>query len=116
MFFVWVDDIILVEPDIDDRLLLAETRIRKSVKQVFGPSGWKEDKCDTWSTNWKALGLLWNSCSCTVEMPLAKLRKAATLIQSMLLLQCCTLRDLRSLLGQLRHLSTCVPAARSFVQ
>ena len=114
--FVWVDDIILVEPDLDDRLLLAERRLRTSVEQVFGPAGWKESKFDTWSTKWKALGLLWDSSTCTVEMPQAKLDKAAMIIQSMLLLHATTLRDLRSLLGQLRHLSTCVPAARSFVQ
>ena len=114
--FVWVDDIILVEPDIGDRILLAETRLRTSVEQVFGPAAWKESKFETWTTKWTALGLMWDSSSCTVEMPIAKLDKAAVLIQSMLLLGSTTLRDLRSLLGQLRHLSTCVPAACSFVQ
>ena len=62
------------------------------------------------------MGIIWDSSNCTVEMPVAKLDKAAQSKQTMLLNSRASLSDLRSLLGRLRHLSTCVPAAQSFVQ
>ena len=114
--FVWVDDIVLVEPDLDNRLYWAELNLRTKVEEVFGPTGWKEEKFETWSTSWKALGLLWDTTNCTVEMPIEKLERAANSIQLSLLQGSTTLGELRSLLGRLRHLSTCVPAARAFVQ
>ena len=114
--FVWVDDIVLVEPDVDNRLYLAELHLRTKVEEVFGPTGWKESKFETWSSSWKALGLLWDSSNCTVEMPINKLVKAADAIQATLIQGRTTVGALRSLLGQLRHLATCVPAARAFVQ
>ena len=40
--FVWVDDIVLVEPDMDNRLYLAKHHLRTKVEEVFGPTGWKE--------------------------------------------------------------------------
>ncbi|ETN01503.1 hypothetical protein PPTG_17228 [Phytophthora nicotianae INRA-310] len=47
--FQWVDDIVLVEVDIGDRLQKAEKRLRDGVKLVFGSDGRHEGKFTTWS-------------------------------------------------------------------
>ncbi|ETP04961.1 hypothetical protein F441_18347 [Phytophthora nicotianae CJ01A1] len=46
--FQWVDDIVLVEVDIGDRLQKAEKRLRDGVKLVFGSDGRHEGKFTTW--------------------------------------------------------------------
>ena len=115
--FVWVDDdIALIEPDIKDRLNRAEWDIRQSVETVMGPKGWKHEKFETWTTRWKSLGLIWNSQACTVEMPEAKLAKAATLLEKISGMDKVTVKELQSLLGKLRHLIICAPVSKPFVQ
>ena len=114
--FVWVDDIILIEPDLGSRLHDAEWNIRHSVERVFGPRGWKADKFESWSTRWKSLGLIWDSQTCTVEMPGDKLAKAVALLHQVSASNTAQVKTLQSLLGRLRHVIICVPAAKAFVQ
>ena len=114
--FVWVDDVVLIEPDTGSRLADSEWNIRESVETVFGPKGWKREKFETWSTRWKSLGLIWNTQSWTVEMPHDKLRKAADLLEKVAVSDSARVKTLQSLLGRLRHVIVCVPAAKSFVQ
>ena len=114
--FVWVDDIVLIEPDINDRLESAEWNIRQAVDTVFGPKGWKREKFETWSTKWKSLGLVWNTQTCTVEMPQDKLANAAKLLLEVASSDKARVKTLQSLLGRLRHIIVCVPAAKPFVQ
>ncbi|OWZ06570.1 LOW QUALITY PROTEIN: hypothetical protein PHMEG_00021154 [Phytophthora megakarya] len=45
--FQWVDDIVIIEDDIGDRLIRAERRLRDTVKLVFGSGGWHEGKLTT---------------------------------------------------------------------
>ncbi|KAE9046202.1 hypothetical protein PR001_g4665 [Phytophthora rubi] len=58
--FHWVDDIVLVDIDVDDRLQKAEKRLRDGVKLVFGSDGWHEGKFTTWSRVFHAVGIDWN--------------------------------------------------------
>lgn len=114
--FIWVDDVILIEPDVGTRLAEAELNIRESVETVFGPKGWKNEKFETWTTRWKSLGLIWDTQTCTVEMPLEKLANAAALLQEVAASTTARVKTLQSLLGRLRHVIVCVPAAKPFVQ
>ncbi|EGZ08980.1 hypothetical protein PHYSODRAFT_318793 [Phytophthora sojae] len=54
--FQWVDDIVLIEVDIGDRLQKAEQRLGDGVKLVFGSAGWHEGKFTTWSRRFHAVG------------------------------------------------------------
>eukprot|EP00644_Phytophthora_capsici_P008024 jgi/Phyca11/125482/e_gw1.58.171.1 len=47
--FQWVDDIVIIEVDIGDRLQCAEQRLRDSIKLIFGSEGWHKGKFTTWS-------------------------------------------------------------------
>ena len=114
--FVWVDDVILIEPDIGQRLTESEWNIRQSVETVFGPKGWKREKFESWSSRWKSLGLVWNTQTCTVEMPCDKLANAAELLREVGSSDRARVKTLQSLLGRLRHIIVCVPAAKPFVQ
>ncbi|KAE9350617.1 hypothetical protein PF008_g6347 [Phytophthora fragariae] len=58
--FHWVDDIVLVDVDVDDRLQKAEKRLRDGVKLVFGSDGWHEGKFTTWPRVFHAVGIDWN--------------------------------------------------------
>ncbi|KAG3047098.1 hypothetical protein PC121_g20270 [Phytophthora cactorum] len=53
----WVDDIVLIEIDVGDRLQKAEKRIKDGVKLVFGSDGWHEGKFTTWSRVFHAVGI-----------------------------------------------------------
>lgn len=114
--FVWVDDIVLIEPQVDDRLYRAEENARVAVESIFGKKGWKAEKFETWSTRWESLGLLWDSQTCTVEMPEGKLRKAADMLAIVAELEEAPVKLLQSLLGKLRHLIVCAPVSKPFVQ
>ena len=114
--FIWVDDVILIEPDVGSRLEEAEWNIRTSVETVFGPKGWKRDKFESWTTRWKSLGLVWDTQTCTVEMPADKLAHAAALLREVASSTSARVKTMQSLLGRLRHVIVCVPAAKPFVQ
>ena len=114
--FIWVDDIIIIEPNVEDRLLKAEQRLREGVDLVFGEVGWKHEKFQTWNTKWDSLGLSWNTKSCTVEMPLGKLSRAAEILEEIVDMVRIPLKAVQSILGKLRYLSSCVPVAKAFVQ
>ena len=114
--FVWVDDIAIIEPNVGTRLVEAEQRLRNAVKVVFGNVGWKKEKFQTWTTEWESLGLLWNTKTCTVEMTRSKLLGAAEILEEILDLDTIPLKAVQSILGKLRHLSSCVPVAKAFVQ
>ena len=114
--FIWVDDIVIIEPNVGDRLVLAEQNLREGVDIVFGPVGWKKQKFQTWTTEWESLGLLWNTKSCTVEMTSSKLLGAAEILEEIVNMESIPLKAVQSILGKLRHLSSCVPVAKAFVQ
>ncbi|KAE9007783.1 hypothetical protein PR001_g13164 [Phytophthora rubi] len=73
--FQWVDDIVLIEVDIDDRLQKAEKRLRDGVKLVFGMDGWHEGKFTTWSRIFHAVGIDWNIPAEFITVPQRKVDK-----------------------------------------
>ncbi|OWZ02333.1 hypothetical protein PHMEG_00026121, partial [Phytophthora megakarya] len=73
--FQWVDDIVLVEVDIDDRLQKAERRLRDGVKLVFGSDGWHEGKFTTWSQSFHAVGIDWDILNEFITVPQRKINK-----------------------------------------
>ncbi|ETM49700.1 hypothetical protein L914_06107 [Phytophthora nicotianae] len=83
---------------------------------VLGPNAINEEKFTTWSTSTKALGLIWNTASGTVSVPTEKLSKSLHQIALALNSTNCTLSTINKLIGRLRYVSTCFPAARPFYQ
>ncbi|KAG2785680.1 hypothetical protein Pcac1_g4634 [Phytophthora cactorum] len=65
----WVDDIVLIEIDVGDRLQKAEKRIKDGVKLVFGSDGWHEGKFTTWSRVFHAVGIDWNIPDGCITVP-----------------------------------------------
>ncbi|GMF53173.1 unnamed protein product [Phytophthora fragariaefolia] len=59
--YEWVDGHILVEPDVDNRLHLAEATLRHAMLAVLGARAINEAKFSQWSSELIALGLLWNT-------------------------------------------------------
>ena len=118
--WLWVDDFVLMEPNIGNRLRLSEQRIREAFHLVFGNPGWNPDKYIPWSTTIHAVGLDWNLDNGTVSMPSEKLEKARnkvkTIIDSIQNNTTPKLKEWRSLIGTLRHVADCVPAAKAFFQ
>ncbi|OWZ02848.1 LOW QUALITY PROTEIN: hypothetical protein PHMEG_00025522 [Phytophthora megakarya] len=95
--FEWVDDIVLIEVDLDDRLLRAERRLRDADKLVFGSDGWHEGKFATWSEQ-------------------RKIDKIKHVVSETLKLRFVPLKTLDSLIGVLRHILTFIPIAKPFIQ
>jgi ribonuclease HI len=118
--WLWVDDFVCMEPDVGTLLHDSEARLRASFELIFGSPGWNNDKYVPWSNRIHAVGLDWNLADGTVSIPSDKIEKAQDKIQSCLdsclNLKPPTLHEWRSLVGTLRHISTCVPGTRPFFQ
>ncbi|KAE9334043.1 hypothetical protein PR003_g13720 [Phytophthora rubi] len=71
----WVDDIVLIEVDIGDRLQKAEQRLRDGVNLVFGSAGWHEGKSTTWSLYFHAAGIDWDIPNELISVPQRKIKK-----------------------------------------
>ncbi|KAG6958187.1 hypothetical protein JG688_00010626 [Phytophthora aleatoria] len=71
--FQWVDDIVIIEAYIGERLLRAERRLRDAIKLVFGSDGWHEGKFMTWSQCFHCVGIDWNIPDATVKIPQRKI-------------------------------------------
>ncbi|ETP19848.1 hypothetical protein F441_06301 [Phytophthora nicotianae CJ01A1] len=113
---VWCDDHTCVELDTGTRCFEANLALRKAMAVVLGPNAINEEKFTTWSTSTKALGLIWNTASGTVSVPTEKLSKSLHQIALALNSTNCTLSTINKLIGRLRYVSTCFPAARPFYQ
>ena len=118
--WVWVDDFLGIEPDLGNRLALSEHQLRSAFHLVFGSPGWNNSKYAPWSNALHAVGLDWNLMNGTVSMPPKKIEKALTKVQECLDLiesnKTPHLKTWRSLVGTLRHVGSCVPAATPFYQ
>ena len=116
--WVWVDDFVGIEPDIDDRLSKSEQRLRSSFHLIFGSPGWNINKFAPWSNDLHAVGMNWNLMDGTISMPDDKILKTFRKVSSCLALirqgVSPTLQVWRSLVGTLRHIGSCVPAAKPF--
>lgn len=74
--YEWVDDHILVELDVGDRLHRAESTLRHAMLAVLDPRSINEAKFSGWYSELVALGLLWNTTDQTVSIPADKIAKA----------------------------------------
>jgi len=112
----WCDDHTCVEIDTGTRCMEANLALRRAMATVLGPHALNEDKFTPWSTNIKALGLLWDTVSGTVSIPADKIIKARTRMSETCCSRACSLSTLNKLIGSLRYVTTCFPAARAFYQ
>ncbi|ETL90948.1 hypothetical protein L917_10461 [Phytophthora nicotianae] len=114
--YEWVDDHVMMESDLGERCAVAEDTLRLAMLAVLGPTAINESKFTTWSTKARVLGLDWDSGARTVSMPPDKVKKAITRVnRAAAAARICTV-DLQRLLGSLRHVATCLRAARPFYQ
>ena len=115
--YEWVDDYILLELDNPGRLEAAETALRLAMTLSFGHTAIHPK---TFSIQWEQtihyLGLDWCLKTCTVSMPKEKIDKAMTRVVAMITAKSATKTQLQQVIGTLRHVCTCIPAARPFYQ
>lgn len=114
--FQWVDDIVLIEVDIGDRLERAEKRLRDGVKLVFGSDGWHEGKFTTWSRDFHAVGIDWSIPRETVSIPQRKIDKVKLTVSETLKMKFVSRKRLDSVVGVLRHVISFIPIAKPFIQ
>ncbi|KAE9035946.1 hypothetical protein PR002_g7309 [Phytophthora rubi] len=114
--FHWVDDIVLVEVDVDDRLQKAEKRLRDGVKLVFGSDGWHESKFTTWSRVFHAVGIDWNLPDEYITVPQRKIDKLRSVLAETLEKAFLSRKRLDSVIGVLRHVISFIPITKPFIQ
>jgi hypothetical protein len=114
--YEWVDDHILVEPDVDDRLELVEATLRHAMLAVLGPRSINEAKFSERSVEIVALGLKWNTERRTVSIPEDKVVKAPERVMAVQKRGDASKKELFKLLGSLRHVATCLRTAKPFYQ
>jgi len=115
--YEWVDDYILIERDTPGRLSAAETALRLAMTLTLGPTAIHPRKfAEKWEQSVHYLGLDWCLRSCSVSMPTIKIEKALGRVEALLSSQTVTRQQLQKLVGSLRHVSTCIPAARPYYQ
>ncbi|OWY97416.1 hypothetical protein PHMEG_00032055, partial [Phytophthora megakarya] len=112
----WCDDHTCLEVDTGTRCAEANWALRKAIATVLGPTAINEKKFTGWSTELKALGLMWNTVSGTVAIPDDKIARAQLRIQELIHADKSTLSAINKLLGSLRYVSTCFPPAQAFYQ
>ena len=99
----WVDDHVLVEPELGARLRSADLALRLSMTAVLGLRAINENKFMQWSTTLIALGLEWDTTTLTASMPEAKITKALQRVQARRSTTTTTRLHLSQLLGSLHH-------------
>ncbi|OWZ07715.1 LOW QUALITY PROTEIN: hypothetical protein PHMEG_00019858 [Phytophthora megakarya] len=112
--YEWVDDHILVEPDVENRLQLAEATLRHAMLAVLGPRSINESKFSEWSSEIVALGLRWNTIRRTLSIPEDKIAKAYARVVAMSKLGTSTKTEFYKLLGSLRHVANFLRTAKPF--
>ena len=115
--YEWVDDFVLLELNDPPRLEAAETALRLAMTLTLGHTAIHPKKfSETWEKQIHYLGLDFCLLTCTVSMPMSKIDKARGRVLDMLKGTTITKNRLQKLLGSLRHVSTCIPAAKPFYQ
>ncbi|KAE9166789.1 hypothetical protein PF005_g29054 [Phytophthora fragariae] len=114
--FHWVDDIVFVEVDVDDRLQKAEKRLRDGAKLVFGSDGRHEGKFTTWSRVFHAVGIDWNIPDEYITVPQRKIDKLRSVLAETLGKAFLSRKRLDSVIGVLRHVISFIPITKPFIQ
>lgn len=112
----WVDDHVNVVSGPQEACDEADRSLRRAMTVVLGPYAVNEDKFTNWHHRLKVLGIIFDSVTCTVSMPSEKIAKARLRIMDAHQSASLSITELRSLLGSLRHVATCVRPARAFLQ
>ncbi|KAG3056299.1 hypothetical protein PI124_g23493 [Phytophthora idaei] len=114
--YEWVDDHTMVEPDLPDRCRTAEDALCLAMLEVLGPTSINEDKFTSWSTTTIALGLEWDTVAGTVSIPVENIDKALARVRTLEDQRRVSKHELECLLDSLRHVVSCLHAARPFYQ
>ncbi|EGZ30159.1 hypothetical protein PHYSODRAFT_476324 [Phytophthora sojae] len=83
---------------------------------ILGPGAINEDNFSSWESSLQVLGLVFDIAARTVSMPREKIAKALVRVQSLAIQQHITRTQLQQLLGSLRHVCSCLRAAKPFYQ
>lgn len=114
--YEWVDDHVLVEKDVGNRLRAAATALRLNMMAILGPRALNEGKFSEWSTRLEVLGLTFDTIARTVSMPDRKIEKACRRVAEMRPSARATKTKLQELMGSLRHVASCYRSMRPFFQ
>jgi hypothetical protein len=110
--YEWVDDFVLLELNTPGRCEAAETALRLAMTLTLGHTAIHPKKfSESWEDKIHYLGLDFCLKTCTVSMPLAKIDKARGRVTDMLRSSSVSKNQLQKLIGSLRHVCTCIPAA-----
>ncbi|KAE9138759.1 hypothetical protein PF010_g838 [Phytophthora fragariae] len=112
----WVDDHVNIEPDVGTRCADAERSLRYAMAAVMGPRAVHEDKFTAWRPRQKVLGLMFDTSHETVSISPDKITKAKRIVSQAYHASRLSRTMMRSLLGSLRHVATCVRPAQAFLQ
>lgn len=108
--YEWVNDHVLVEHNVGNRLAAAASALRLSMMAVLGPRALNEKKFSAWSTKLEVLGFEFDTLKRTVSMPTDKIDKAKRRVVDLLGAARASRTKLLKLMGSLRHVSTCCRA------
>ena len=112
----WVDDHVNIAVPIGTNREETERSLRAAMIFVLGADAINEDKFSEWEDKIKILGLYFDTVAGTVAMPQPKVAKAKILVATAYNSTTIPRREYRSLMGSLRHVATCIRAARPFLQ
>ncbi|EGZ05624.1 hypothetical protein PHYSODRAFT_342415 [Phytophthora sojae] len=112
----WCDDHTCIEIDDGPRCFIANLALRRAMATVLGPTAINERKFTDWNERGRALGYEWNTQDGTVTIPADKILRDQRNIAAILAAGTVTKTSALSLLGSLRHITTCCPPARAFFQ
>ncbi|KAE8909414.1 hypothetical protein PF001_g7393 [Phytophthora fragariae] len=112
----WVDDHINVAVDVGSSCVEIDRSLRFAIVAVLGADAINDKKFTAWGTRQRVLGLEFDSTAESVSMPPDKVEKARRLVAAAYLASHLSRKAYRSLMGSLRHVATCVRAARPFLQ
>ncbi|RLN68150.1 hypothetical protein BBJ29_009679 [Phytophthora kernoviae] len=112
----WVDDHINVAADVSLSGKDMDCSLRFAIVAVLGAEAINDKKFTDWSTSQCVLGLEFDSAAGLASMPVTKIQKARCVVASASSSTMITRKVYRSLVGSLRHVATCIRAARPFPQ
>ncbi|OWZ07422.1 hypothetical protein PHMEG_00020188 [Phytophthora megakarya] len=113
---VWCDDHTCVEANHETRCDDANITLRHAMATVLGPTAINDKKFTSWSTQNKALGLMWDTTAGTVSIPANKLDKATEQIAATLHSSHASKIGFEQASCCFHHVTTCFPSARALYQ
>ena len=82
--YCWVNDHILVEPDVGNICAIADWALRSAIFRVFSPRATNEKKFTELALSGRVLGVIFDCEEMVVMMPPEKVEKAALVVESCL--------------------------------